>query len=107
MGRLLKLVGIVAAAVVVLMIVAAVLVGVFFDPNDYKQQLTAAVANQTGRELTIDGDLDLKVFPNIQIEVGPATLSNAAGFTARNFASINGARLSVALLPLLAGRTSP
>ena len=104
MGRLLKLVGIIAGALVALLVVAAVLVGFLFDPNDYKDRIVTAVANATGRELTIDGELELELFPNIRIAAGAASLSNADGFSAENFASIDAASLRVALLPLLGGR---
>src|SRR5690606_29789946 len=104
MGRLLKLIGIVIGALVVLVIVIAVGVALLFDPNDYKDQITAAVANATGHELTLEGDLELSVFPTLSISLGPARLSNAEGFGERPFAEIDRAALDVALLPLLGRR---
>ena len=104
MGRVIKLLAILVAALVVLVIGATLLVSLFIDPNDYKDQITAAVSEQTGRELTIDGDLELQVFPNLRIAVGSATLANAPGFGAAPFARIGGAELQVALLPLLSRR---
>jgi AsmA protein len=104
MGRLLKLIGIVFGALVVLVIGLAVGVALFFDPNDYKDQITAAVGNATGRELTLDGDLELSVFPSLRISLGPATLSNAEGFGDQPFAEIERASLDVDLLPLLSRR---
>ena len=101
MGRLLKLIGLVVGALVVLVIVAGILVGLLFDPNDYKEQITTAVARATGRELTIEGDLELELFPNLRIATGPASISNADGFAAPVFARIEGASLRVGLLPLL------
>src|SRR5690606_2488720 len=104
MGRLLKLIGIVIGALVVLVIVLAVGVALLFDPNDYKDQITAAVNQATGRELTLEGDLELSVFPSLGISLGSARLSNAAGFDERPFAEIESAALDVELLPLLARR---
>lgn len=101
MKRLLKLLGIVAGAVVVLFVVVAVAVTMLFDPNDYKDEITAAVERATGRRLTLDGDLELAVFPTIRIAVGSATLSNAPGFGDEPMARIGGAELRVAVLPLL------
>ena len=103
MGRLLKLVTIVAGAVVVLLVAAALLIGFLFDPNDYKQEITAAVADATGRTLELPGDLELELFPSIRIAAGSASLSNAVGFEAPYFAQMDGASLRVALLPLLSG----
>lgn len=104
MGRLLKLIGIVIGALVVLVIAIAVGVALLFDPNDYKDQITAAVANATGRELTLEGDLELSVFPTLSISLGPARLSNAEGFGDRPFAEIERASLDVEVLPLLGRR---
>jgi len=104
MGRLLKLIGIVIGALVVLVIVIAVGVALLFDPNDYKDQITAAVANATGHELTLEGDLELSVFPKLSISLGPARLSNAEGFGEQPFAQIERAALDVELLPLLGRR---
>jgi AsmA protein len=104
MSRLLKIVGIAVGVVVLLIVVVVVAVGLLFDPNDYKDDITAAVQNATGRELTLEGDLELALFPTIRIAVGSASLSNAPGFGDEPMARIGSASLSLALLPLLAQR---
>jgi AsmA protein len=104
MKRVLKILGMAVGAVLVLLVAVAVAVTLLFDPNDYKDEITAAVQDQTGRQLTLDGDLELAVFPTIRISVGSATLSNAPGFGDEPMARIGSASLSVALFPLLAQR---
>jgi AsmA protein len=104
MGRILKVLGIVFGAVFVLFVAVLLVVGMLFDPNDYKDEITAAVSDATGRTLTLDGDLSLKLFPRIGIVLGAAELSNAAGFGEAPFARIEGAELYVGLLPLLSRR---
>ena len=104
MGRILKLVSIVVVAIVVLFVAALVAVGTLFDPNDYKDDITAAVERATGRNLTLDGNLELSVFPSVRIAVGSATLANARGFGNEPMAKIRSAELTVALLPLLSQR---
>jgi AsmA protein len=104
MSRILKILGIAVGAIVVLLVLVAVAVSLLFDPNDYKDEITAAVQDSTGRELTLDGDLELALFPTIRIAVGSAALSNAPGFGDEPMARIGSASLSVALLPLLAQR---
>jgi AsmA protein len=103
MGRTLKLIGIVAGALIVLLVAALVTVALVFDPNDYKTEITEAVAEATGRTLTLEGDLELELFPRVRIAVGSAALSNAPGFGDAPFARIEGARLQLAILPLLFG----
>jgi AsmA protein len=104
MKRLLKIVGIVIGVIVVLFVAVIVVVGMTFDPNDYKGQITAAVQRATGRQLTLDGDLSLVLFPTVRIAVGGASLSNAQGFGTEPMARIGSAELSLGLLPLLSRR---
>jgi AsmA protein len=104
MKRVLKILGLGVGVVVVLLVVAVVAVSLLFDPNDYKDEITAAVQDATGRKLTLDGDLELAVFPTIRIALGGATLSNAPGFGDQPMARIGSAELRLGLLPLLARR---
>lgn len=75
-----------------------------FDPNDFRAQLAREVQARTGRELHIDGDLRLSVFPWIGVELGAVRLGNAAGFTPPEFARIGAAQVRARLVPLLSGR---
>jgi len=104
MNRTLKILGIVVGVVVLLFAALLVGVAVLVDPNDYKDDITAAVQKATGRQLTLDGKLQLAVFPTIRIAVGGATLSNAQGFGNEPMAKIGSAELALALLPLLSRR---
>jgi len=70
MRRIFKILGYTIGTIVVLIVVVIVGVLVFVDPNDYKDRITAAVNEATGRTLTLEGDLSLKVFPRIGIGLG-------------------------------------
>jgi AsmA protein len=104
MNKILKVVAIVVGVLVVIVVAVLVAVGYLINPNDYKGQITAAVAKATGRTLTLDGDLALSTFPSVRIQVGSATLSNAQGFGPAPMAKIGGAELRVSLWPLLLGK---
>ena len=104
MNRTLKILGIVVGVVVLLFAALLVAVAMLFDPNDYKDQITAAVQKATGRQLTLEGKLQLAVFPTVRIAVGSATLSNAPGFGNEPMAKIGSAELQLALMPLLSRR---
>ncbi len=104
MGRILKVLGIVVGAVVVLFVAVLAAVGLLVDPNDYKDEIVAAVQRATGRQLTLAGDLELELFPTVRLAVGQAELSNASGFGDQPFARIERAELAVAILPLLSRR---
>ena len=71
------------------------------DWNDFKETIQNQVKKQTGRELTIAGDLSPSVFPWAGISIGEISLANADGFGDQSFASIRGADVKVKLLPLL------
>ena len=87
------------AALVVLVIVAIAIIAATFDPNDYKPQIVQLVKDKTGRTLTIEGDIRLKLFPKIGAAVGKVSLSDPAGTA--EFAGLNQAQVYLALLPLL------
>ena len=101
MGRLLKIILSVLAAVILLVIIAVIALPFFINPNDFKPEIQSAVKENTGRDLTIKGDLELSVFPWLGVSTGELTLSNAAEFTGTNFAQIKSSHVKVKLLPLL------
>ncbi|WP_028490070.1 AsmA family protein [Thiothrix lacustris] len=86
----------------VLLIVALIAVfALTFDANRYKPEMTALVKEQTGRDLTLNGDINLSFYPDIALQLGEVALGNAKGFTAENFAEAKDARVTVQFLPLL------
>lgn len=100
MGRLLKILLSIFAVVIVLIIIAVVAIPLFVDPNDFKPEIQAAVKDKLGRDLMIEGDLDLSIFPWIGISTGKITLSNAPGFSDKPFAEIIESDVKVKLMPL-------
>lgn len=74
------------------------------DPNDFKDEIASAVKEETGRELALQGDLKLSVFPWLALQAGPAQLGNAPGFATGPFLSLERADVGVRLFPLLRGR---
>lgn len=88
-------------ALVVLAIAAVAFVAATFDPNAYKGEIEKRVKEATGRTLRFHGDIELAFWPAIGAKVGRVTLSRRA--SEHDFASIEGAQISVALLPLLEG----
>lgn len=72
-----------------------------FDANNYKPQIIEQVEKQTGRQLEIDGDIGLSVFPWVGLKIGAVKLANAPGFSERPFARMEQLDVKVKLLPLL------
>ena len=89
-------------AVLFLLLIAAVCILPFvIDPNDFKPEIAAAVKGKTGRDLVLDGELKLSLFPWIGVSTGQLALSNASGFQNPQFASVEASEIKVLLLPLL------
>ena len=101
MSRLLKIILSIFASVALLVIIAAIALPLLLNPNDFKPEIQAAVKDNLGRDLQIEGELELSVFPWIGISTGKMTLSNAEGFSDKPFAEIESSNLKVKLLPLL------
>ena len=88
-------------AVITLSIVIAIFTLPFFiNPNNFKPEVIAAVKNNTGRDLTLTGDIKISLFPWAEVSTGKMTLSNANGFQEKNFASLEESVIKINLLPL-------
>ena len=101
MASLLKWLFGLVIVLVLLVVAAAVVLPMVVDPNDYKPQIVAAAKDKLGRDLAIEQDLNLTVFPWLGIETGGVRVGNAAGFTEQAFAEIDQLGLKVKLMPLL------
>ena len=86
---------------VLLVVAAVVILPMVVDPNDYKPQIVAAAKDKLGRDLVIEQDLSLSVFPWLGIETGGVRLGNAPGFAEQSFAEIDQLGVKVKLMPLL------
>jgi len=101
MRAFLKFIAIAVAGIVGLLLVVGIAITLLFDPNDYKDDIEKAVRDATGREFTVEGDLEFSLFPWLALEVGRTTLGNAEGFGDEPFFQVEGASLSVKILPLI------
>ncbi len=95
----------IAVAILIVLLLAAVVVAVtVIDPNDYRDEISARAGTQLGREVALNGPLDLKLFPWLALEIADVEVGNPEGFgEAPPLARIGTARVAVRLLPLLRG----
>ena len=89
------------ALLVVIVLGAAGIMLANFDPNDYKDWIAAKVKDNTGRDITIDGNISLTYYPWLGVEVENVHLSNAPGFGDKPFLSTEFVKARAKLLPLL------
>jgi AsmA protein len=104
MGRPAKILAWIFAAIFAVFALAAIALTFFFEPNDFREEIADAVHDSTGRELHIDGEISVQLFPWLAVAIGHTTIGNAEGFGDEPMAEFDQARLSVRLLPLLLRR---
>ena len=99
-----KTVGLAVAGVIALAVAAAVALLLLTDPNRHRGAIEARVQEATGRPFAIVGDIKLKLFPWVALDVGEVTLGNPAGFGDAPLLAAKRARVGARVLPLLRGR---
>jgi AsmA protein len=99
MKKILKYVLLVVGGLVLVFAAAVTYILLTFDPNHYKPQIIRVVKEKTHRDLKLAGDIKLSVFPSIGATINKISLSEHG--SARQFASVDSAHVSLALLPLL------
>lgn len=91
------------AALIVLIIIATLCIPLFINPNDYKAEITQAVQEKTGRELTMPGDIKLSVSPTLKtvFRLGKVNLAANQNFPGTDFLSSELVEINLALWPLI------
>lgn len=88
-------------AVLVILLLIPIFVGLFlltFNANNFKSEIIQFVKDRTQRELVLQGDIKVTFFPKLGLDSGKLSLSQRN--SAKEFASVNNARLYIAWLPL-------
>jgi hypothetical protein len=80
--------------------VAILLILLFVDPNDYKEEIAAFLTENTGRTVRIQDDIGYTLYPWLGLDLGKVSVGNAPGFEEPVFANIDKAKLRVKLMPL-------
>lgn len=102
MNKILKYTLIGAGSIVGVAVAGAAWLAATFDPNDYKDRIIQAVKESKQRDLRLDGDITLSFFPSIGANLGKVSLSEYK--SDQQFAAVESARVSLALMPLLSKR---
>jgi len=89
------------SSLMALLLVVVLVVPILLNPNDYRGEIERLVSDAMGRNLSINDDIELSLFPWLGVTIGRVTLANSAVFGAGQFASIEGAEVKLRLLPLL------
>lgn len=91
---------------VLLLLIAggAVIAPSFIDWNARLPEIAAQVKKATGRDLTIDGKLEVRIFPAPMVTARGVKLGNLKGGKAAHMVSLDAVEVRVALMPMLSGQ---
>lgn len=99
MNKPFKILAIILAAIALIIGLGITYLSFVFDPNQFKSQLIELVKNKKHRDLSIDGNIQLNFFPKLGVSLEKIKLSEFESST--QFAALDRAQVSLALLPLL------
>ena len=103
MFTLIKWLGGLVISLVLLVMLAVFLIPKLIDPNDYRDDIIALVKKETNRDLRLDGDLSVSVFPWLGVRTQGLGLSQPEQIDG-DMIAVESAQLRVKLLPLLSKR---
>lgn len=95
-----KQLAIVLSLIVFIGIAGIVILFSILSPNDFRNDITQAVHKALGRELSIEGNISVSLFPWIGIKVNQIALANPQNFGKYPMIRIQEADISVKLLSL-------
>ncbi|MCC5857256.1 MAG: AsmA family protein [Ectothiorhodospiraceae bacterium] len=101
MARFFKWLAIAVGAFVIIVVALVAALLILVDPNDYRDDISRLVKENTGQELVIEGDIRLSFFPWLGLDLGRTRLENREGFGEQPFVQIERAGVAVELFPLL------
>lgn len=94
---------IIVAAILVILIAAAVILPFVVPKSAMVNFVVAQIESATGRKVTVGGEPEFSVFPNVTLSINDVTLSNFEGGSTANMAEIRSADIEVDLLAALSG----
>lgn len=99
MQRVLKLASYIVGSAFLIILVSALALIIFVNPNDFKPTISQRFYQQTGQKLTIHGKISWRLYPGLGLAVHDITLGNPKGFKLP-LANISEAILRIKLKPL-------
>lgn len=101
--KILKWLGGIILTLALLIVIAIVVIPQVVDPNDYREKITSVVKTQTGRDLKLDGDLKISVFPWLGVRTQQLSFSQPSEIGGE-MVTVKTAQLRLKLLPLISSR---
>lgn len=87
--------------IILLLVITMMGIASFVDPNTLKPHIVTVVQKQTGRQLSLKGNIRWSFFPWLGIKIADTSLSNPLHFPIQTFATLDQIAVQIKLLPLL------
>lgn len=101
MNKALKIIGITIGAIFALIVSALLAIYLFFDPNDYKDEIAARASEKLGHELSFQGPVDIKIFPWLGMNAENVTIVSSNSVSDKTLATVGKLSFKVKTWPLL------
>jgi AsmA protein len=101
MKKLLKWIVRIGAVLVLIVVIAAVVLPMVIDPNDYKDTIEEKIQATIGRNVQLKGEIEWKVFPWLALTFNDVIIDNEKGFKGDSMAQIEKLSARVKILPLI------
>jgi uncharacterized protein involved in outer membrane biogenesis len=88
----------------VLSVAVLVVVPSFVDWNAYRGELSALLGRTAGRQVSIDGDLEMALLPSPHLNASDVRIANIEGASDSDMARVGEIRMQIAAGPLFGGR---
>ena len=92
------------AAILAILVAAILIVPRFIPASVYREQIEKAATTALERDVSLEGEARLSVFPSISARIGGLKIANSPDFPGENMIEAGEIRGKVKLLPLLTGR---
>lgn len=104
MGKFIKYLFYTILTLVLLVVIGVGVLVATFNPNNLKGPIAQQVKAETGRDMTINGDITWRFFPWLGFSVHGIQLSNDSKFDqTKSFLSLNEANVNIKVMPLFSG----
>ncbi|SHO48793.1 AsmA family protein [Desulfopila aestuarii] len=101
MGKLIKFFFVTIGGLAIIVLAAVLVVPKIVDVQKYKPLLMEKVSEATGRKVSLDGDLNLSIFPWVGVSFSDFRLGNPEGYGEKDLVIVKSFEAHVKLMPLL------
>ena len=101
MGKLIKFFFVTFGGLAIIVLAAVLVVPKIVDIQKYKPLLMEKVSEATGRKVSLDGDLNLSIFPWVGVSFSDFRLGNPEGYGEKDLVIVKSFEAHVKLMPLL------